>query len=143
LLSRTTLFFVPTFRNSFTVCDAQHLNPILQEQSTMVKILSVLASIFSPALITRILPHLFKAEATKQPGPEKKAIATQTIIVMINSNPEDFSIKEMNPSVPWPELIPILVDAVIRILNLLFGKNWLSYSNPPYQLEEDSPSPPG
>lgn len=105
----------------------------------MNKILVALSVIFCKSLITRILPHLFKAESTKQPGPVKREVATRTIIVMINEKPDDFNMPEMNPSVPWPELIPILVDSIIKILNLLFGKAWLSNSNPPLEIPEHGP----
>lgn len=88
------------------------------------KIIGALSLIFSKALVTRLLPSLIKAEKTKQPGPEKKAMAVNSITLIINQSPQDFSCKEMNPSVPWPQLVPILIDAMIKILNLFFGNLW-------------------
>jgi len=96
----------------------------------MTKIIGALAMIFAKPLVTALLPQLIKAEKTKQPGPVKKQIATQTIIVIINQNPEQFTSADLNPSVPWPELIPILIDAMIRVLNLFFGKKWGDHLNP-------------
>lgn len=107
----------------------------------MNKIVAVLSMIFAKSLLTRILPHLFKAEKTKEPGPVKREIATRTIIIMIAETPNDFHIPGMNPSVPWRELIPLLVDTIIRVLNLLFGKKWVGSAEPPLELPEHGPPP--
>lgn len=88
------------------------------------KIIGALSLIFSKALVTRLLPELIKAEKTKQPGPEKKKIAVNSITIIINQSPKEFSCDDMNPSVPWPDVLPILIDAMIKILNLFFGHLW-------------------
>ena len=109
-------------RYSWNISDFKLINSPWRNFKMINKIIGALSLIFSKSLVTRLLPELIKAENTKQPGPEKKRVAAQNITIIIQQHPEHFSCKELNPSVPWPQLIPILIESMVRILNLFFGK---------------------
>lgn len=91
----------------------------------MPKILTTLLSLLAPGILKILYYAIVDAEKTKKPGPEKQ----RTVIkIMVAKNADsDFITTELdslsNPK--WLEALPILIHAIVQILNLLFGKNWL------------------
>lgn len=91
----------------------------------MPKILTTLLGLLAPGILKILYYAIVDAEKSKKTGPEKQLIV---IKLMVSKNPEkDFVTPEIqalnNPS--WREILPILIHAIVQMLNLLFGKNWL------------------
>jgi len=91
----------------------------------MPKILQTLLNFLAPPILKILYFAIVDAEKTKQPGPEKQKIV---IKVMVTKNPApDFITPNLGSTsnASWAEILPIIIHAIVQILNLLFGKNWL------------------
>lgn len=96
-----------------------------KEVITMPKILSTILGFLAPGILKTLYYAIVDAEKTKTTGPEKQRIV---IKVLVKTNPGgDFVTPELQAvnDPKWLEILPILIHAIVQILNLLFGKNWL------------------
>lgn len=102
----------------------------------MQKTRSTLLHFFSKPLVDALLPHVIDAERSTFHGEEKKTHAIGQFEKTIASDGLALPTPEGNLSIPWRVLFPVLIDAFIRILNIIVGKEWIK--------EEEEPSaPPG
>lgn len=91
----------------------------------MQKTRSTLLHFFSEPLVDVLLPHLLNAERTHKKGEEKKALLIHEFGKNQASDRLSLTTREANLSIPWRVIFPVIIDACIRILNIILGKEWV------------------
>ena len=103
----------------------------------MIKPEYTLKHVFSKPLVDALLRHLINAERTLFKGEEKKLLVLAEFQKTIASDHLALALPEGNLSIPWKVLFPVLIDAFIRVLNIIIGKEWIK------EVPQNELPPPG
>lgn len=97
----------------------------------MSKIFLALLTFFTKPLLDILLPHVIKAELTQKNGEEKKQLVIEQLQLNLQSDHISIPYGSGNITIPWREILPIIIDAIIKVLNIVVGRDWLGEIDDP------------
>lgn len=96
----------------------------------MMKTRSTLQHFFTKPVVDLLLPHIVAAEKTKASGESKKNSVVGSVAKEVNAENIILASEGNNISVPWRLIFPILIDAIVHMLNVILGKHWITTEVP-------------
>lgn len=97
----------------------------------MRKLEPVLLTFFSKPLLDILLPAVVNAENTPLQGNQKKELVLKELECSIKTDDVSIVTETHNLKVPWRILFPIIIDAILAILNAIVGKKWIRETGDP------------
>lgn len=91
----------------------------------MQKTRLTLEHFFTKPVLDTLLPHIINAERTPLHGTEKHTYVIQALTKQLREPNITIAHEGNNISVPWRILFPIIINAIIQILNIIMGKEWI------------------
>lgn len=91
----------------------------------MMKTRSTLEHFFTKPVVDLLLKHIVHSERQGLQAVEKKTLVLSRVATEVHGENIIIAAEGNKISVPWRVLFPVIIDAIIRILNIILGKEWI------------------